>query len=230
MSAGEGYSRENWQGMWQTGDTPWAGEKVNDPFFAAFDRLLSLYDKPADNLRALVPLCGNSSAVRFLYDRGCAVTAVDYVPEAIDSLRKTLFSDIEMEQSSGIETSVFRAPRLELIVHDFFSFSTDEKFDLIYDRGGFVAVPPSMQRDYARVAARVAKPGALIFLRCAEFVGVEFQGPPFSVGDTEVKQMFVQFELIDEEKEELVPTQDRFVEAGVKKSIFRNLILRRLAG
>lgn len=221
------YTLDNWRTCWETSDIPWAGEKVNDDFFLAFQKVLEVVGKPASEIRAFIPLCGNSPAVRFLYDKGMSVTGLDFVQHAIDQLCAEQFSGLNFNRSSRDGGGAYVADRITLLVNDIFRFSGDQQFDLVYDRGAFVAISPDKQAQYAAAISAALRPGGIIFLRCAEFIGAEFKGPPFSVGSQTVRDKFSGLEVVEEEMQTVEPSQDRYIQAGVKQIAFRNFILRR---
>ncbi len=221
------FDKDYWQGFWRTDDTPWTGEKVNDTFFENFGRLVSLIGKPEPQIDSFVPLCGNSPAVRFLYERGTRVTGLEYVPEALERLRTEEFSELAFSEERSTTGVSFSAPRIRLLEQDIFTLHLESQFDLIYDRGALVALPPQDWPRYSPLIAASLKPGGLLFLRCAEFIGGNFQGPPFSLDGKSARECFAGLRLLEEQIETIVPTQERFLQAGVKQTNFRNIIFRR---
>ncbi|MFN8392904.1 MAG: hypothetical protein U0136_21605 [Bdellovibrionota bacterium] len=212
-----------WQAKWQQNETQWRGERVNDVLRDALPKLQSEFGiSPGTN--ALVPLCGDSPAVRLLYDAGYSVTGIEYVPEAMEALVFGSFSDVELSKAGNIR----RANRIELIEGDFFNFSAVNKFSLVYDRAGFVAIPERQRSAYGRIITDALTPGGVVLSRTAEFLGTEWKGaPPFSVTLEDVRAAFPHLEVLSYEYEDAVPTQPRYVEAGVAKIRHLTILLSR---
>ena len=227
-------SLENWEERWQQKDTPWVGDRVNDSFYSAYPRLLQLLQLPPDQISAFVPLAGNSPAVRFLYDKGHAVTAVEYVAEALNSLRTEQFSGIDLKiqdlQSPAAKKigKAYSAGRLSLREQDIFDFPANKQFDLIYDRGALVAFPPEDQPRYARRISDSLSPRGVIFVRCSEFADASaYNGPPFSVGTERIKLLFPDLVIVEESSETIQTTQPRHLDAGIKSIALIDLTLVR---
>jgi len=200
-----------WQEKWQNNETMWKGEHVND---VLADFLPTLQEKfgilsPSE---VLVPLCGDSPAVRMLYDAGYLVTGVDCVPEAIEALIQNSFSEKEFI----VQDAVYTAPGLEFVRGDFFDLNKPERFSFIYDRAGYVALALDDRRRYAKTVTKSLRRGGVFLTRTAELVGTSWNdGPPFSVTFEEVKNAYPDLELVSHEFEDVVPTQSRFLDAGV---------------
>lgn len=206
-----------WQERWQTNETPWKGDRVNDVLVEFLPVLTSEYgiEPPA---KALVPLCGDSPAVRLLYDAGFSVTGIEYVADAMESLRIGSFPEIAF----GVKnTTALHAPRLELLVADFLAFSAPAQFSFAYDRAGYVALSEPDRAKYAEVIVDSLHPGGMLLSRTAELIGAPWEGPPFSVTLPEVTAAFAGLELLEHRFDDSAPTQARYTDAGI--TCIRNL-------
>lgn len=199
------YTKDKWQNHWQRQDTPWAREKANDRLYEAYPQLISLLTaaapKTADQIRVFVPLAGNSPAVRFFYDKGHTVVALEYVAEAVDRLCAEQFPEFEFSAES-IQSKLhgsgrrLSAPRLTILEQDIFESTYESYFDLIYDRGGLVALGSALRPGYAATISRSLVIGGLIYLRTAIFDSSGYSGPPFSVIEDEIRQIYPLLEVI----------------------------------
>jgi thiopurine S-methyltransferase len=208
------YHFDDWQRHWLHDDTPWTGQTVNDFAAEYLPRLKQKYALPSD-ANVLIPLAGNSSAVRFYYEQGFAVSAVEYVPAAVEQLRKT-FPELTFETQELSTGRMFSAPRLRIYQQDFFAFAEPQRYDLVFDRGAFVAIQPKERPRYAEILVQSMKPGALLLIRTAEFLDGIWRGPPYSVTEDQLSISFAELDLVEKEKHEVAPTQERYLEAGVR--------------
>lgn len=202
--------RTFWQAKWQHNETLWRGEHVNDVLTAFLPALQAEFGihPPAE---VLVPLCGDSPAVRMLYDAGYSVTGVEYVPQAMEALTNSSFPELTFIAKDSTRS----APRLELVMGDFFTFTAPERFSFVYDRAGYVALSANDRRRYAEVITTSLRPGGILLSRTAELIGAPLEGPPFSVTFAEVQGAHPQLRLLSHAFEEVKPTQERYIEAGI---------------
>ena len=75
---------------------------------------------------------------------------------------------------------------------DFFAL---EPLDLanvvaVYDRASLIALPPAMRERYAQHLAMLLNPGCQILLISMDYDESKMKGPPFSVDEKEVRQLF----------------------------------------
>ena len=227
-------SLENWQTRWQQKDTPWVGDKVNDTFYSAYPRLLQLLQLPPEEISAFVPLAGNSPAVRFLYDKGHPVTAVEYVPEALGTLRAEQFPGINFDiqelksSAAAIIGKEYSAQRLSLLEQDIFLFRAEMQFDLIYDRGALVAFPPEEHPRYAKLISDSLSSRGAIFIRCSNFAdSPSYNGPPYPVGTDRIKSLFPELVVVEECSETKQTTQPHHLDAGIMSITMIDLVLVR---
>jgi thiopurine S-methyltransferase len=226
MKAIKQLEQKDWQEKWLTEDTPWIGDPPNKPLYDRYQKLLELGLSPHDPV--FVPLCGNSPAVRFLYDRGHHVTAVEFVPEAMGRLQQEQFptTNFVPHKMPDKELTSFTAERLNLVLGDFFMFNPDRQYSLIYDRGALVALSPDRWKEYAPKILSFLKPNGFYLLRAAEFDQSNFIAPPFSLPDTEAKALFSDLELIEVEEQINTEPPERFKVAGVSQIRYITYLFR----
>lgn len=212
-----------WREKWQRNETLWKGDHVNDVLLQFIPTLQQLHNirPPA---RALVPLCGDSPALRMLYDAGYSVTGVEYAPEGVASLIRNSFPELDF-----IAGKTLKAPRIEIVQADFLSYQPDAPFSFIYDRAGYVALSSSDRRTYAKVITNALEPGAILLSRTAELIGAPWEmGPPFSVTFEELKTSFSALQLVAHSFEDAIATQPRFSEAGITTIRHLNCIMKKV--
>lgn len=93
-----------------------------------------------------------------------------------------------VDQWHGFER--YSAGEFQLLCGDFFALPVEELASVaaIYDRAALVALPRALRQQYAAYLSDHVQPGVQILLVSLQFEGE--QGPPFSVSDDEVMQLF----------------------------------------
>ncbi|KAI0092764.1 S-adenosyl-L-methionine-dependent methyltransferase [Irpex rosettiformis] len=160
-----------WDEAWKASFTPWDVGEVQP----AFHDLLksSEIDFPKSG-RALVPGCGRAyDAIFIANELGLDTLAVDISATAVKAAEELLASP-KGATSSG---------RVSVKQQDFFAFEVPEaeRFDLIYDYTFFVAILPSMRKDWGRKINSLIKPGGYLALLVFPIDPPQDYGPPFFV-------------------------------------------------
>lgn len=172
-----------WLQRWRDGSTPWHEGAPNEALRRHLNRL-SL--RPGD--RIFVPLCGKAEDMWWLHECGLEVLGVDLSPIAgreFLNAHRLDFTESRDSRYSVLESSGFR-----LLAGDFFALEAADLAGVaaVYDRAALVALPAPMRRRYARrLSALVEAPILLISMVYPEH---EIDGPPFSVPESEVRELF----------------------------------------
>lgn len=176
-----------WIEAWEEGRT---GFNQQEPH-PALEKYLNHFGLGKDT-RTLVPLCGKSVDLLYLAKLGFDVHGVELYEKAVAEF----FVENQLPSPQTVETpdfKIFSIPRIHLSVGDFFKVSSEEKFDFIYDRASIVALPEKMRSDYAKKIAELLKPEGQILLIAYDYDQSEMQGPPFSVSEKEITDLFKDF-------------------------------------
>jgi len=116
-----------------------------------------------DRPRVLVPGCGSAWDAAWLDAQEWDVTALDFSAAAVDAARLTLG-----QHWHG-----------QLLCEDFFTFTPDAPFDVIYERAFLCALPRMLWPAYAPRMAQLMPPGGL--LAGCFFLADRPKGPPFGI-------------------------------------------------
>ncbi len=125
------------------------------------------HDKPCISI--LVSLCGDSSDVAFLADKGHAVTGIDVSEKAVKSIFTQHKPPIPYSVTETSPFKVYTATdhrKITIYVGDFFDpFPSDvAPFDAIWDGHGIVAIPEKDMQPYATKLASILKPDGAILI------------------------------------------------------------------
>jgi len=137
-----------------------------------------------------VPLCGKSHDLRWLIERDRRVLGVELSAVAVEAFFTE--HEIAFERRSEGAFTRYTGGRAELLCGDFFDLSRRELqgVDAVYDRAAIVALPEAMRARYARHLMETLPPIVPILMVTLEYPAGEMQGPPFSVGELEVRRHF----------------------------------------
>ncbi|MBD1918557.1 MULTISPECIES: methyltransferase domain-containing protein [Cyanophyceae] len=159
-----------WEQRYQEGTPRW---DLGQPA-PAFQSLLTAADAPQPG-RAIALGAGRGHDAIFFAQQGFEVTAVDFAPSPIQSLR---------EQSQAQQLS------LNLLQKDIFDLTPDlaGQFDYAIEHTCFCAIDPSLRPDYVALVADLLVPkGELL---AVFFTHQRSGGPPFGTAPAEVRQLF----------------------------------------
>lgn len=136
----------------------------------------------------LVPLCGKSLDLAWLVEQGHSVLGVE-----LSELACRQFFE-EQQRPVKVVDDVpwlrFESDRLALLCGDVFGLEAAQlaAIDAVYDRAALIALPPAMRQRYAQLLCERLPAHVKVLLITLEFEGE--QGPPFSVSQAEVEQLF----------------------------------------
>lgn len=199
-----------WKQYWLEGDTGWKHPEADKHFFESFEKIEKRYLTHKGD--ALVPLCGDSPVVRFLYDHAYSVTAVDMVAEALQSLKKNSFQDINFAEEG---TSAL-ADRLLICQHNFLTWEHTTDFNLIYDRAALIALHAELRIQYAKKVSELLAPGGILYVESIQGdENLKTGGPPFAVEEKEVDTLYTALTL----KERRVSRVTRMTPGMLKRGV-----------
>ena len=147
--------------------------------------------------QVLVPLCGKSKDLFWLYQKGYQVFGVELSELAVMEFFQE--NDLIYQITEKPHHKCFHTPddRLKIYCGDLFDFEKDcEPNDImaIFDRASIVALPQDLRLQYAKLLRKIA-PQASSLLLTFEYPQEKMQGPPFSVMESEIHQLFSDKEI-----------------------------------
>ncbi len=140
--------------------------------------------------RVFVPLCGKSLDMVALCEHGHDVIGIELSPKAVEAFIAE--QNVPARQDTVGHFDRHRAPGYTLLVGDFFMLDRHAlgAVDAVYDRASLIALPPQMRQRYADALRNLLDPGVQILLITLQYDVVGFEGPPFSVSNSEVQALF----------------------------------------
>ena len=200
-----------WHSRWQEGRI---GFHQDRPTPLLVERWTSL--GLAQGSRIFVPLCGKSLDMAWLASQGHRVLGVELSAMAVRAFydEHGLAPSIEQHPAGDI----YRAGDVDIVRGDAFALDADTLRDCagVFDRGALIALPPDMRRRYASELYARLPAGCRGLLVTLEYPAHEKAGPPFSVPEAEVRDLFGRDWRIDVlVRRDILDAQPGFVAEGV---------------
>ena len=216
---------EFWHERWQRGEIGWHIDEINVHLQQHWQRL-----DVAPHRQVLVPLCGKSRDLLWLAGQGHRVLGIEISPIALE----TFFAENRLVPSVGQEGAFrrYEVDEIELLCGDFFDLpaSRTASVSALYDRASLIALPPPMRGRYAEHLSSLVHPGTKMLLITLEYAQDEMAGPPFSVTEPEVTELFrAAFDVTRLNALDVLGENPRFQERGLTRLGENTYLLERLA-
>jgi len=200
-----------WHARWEANQIGFH-EEVFHVYLQKFWSHLSLKEKK----RVFVPLCGKSLDMLWLLEQEHEVLGVEISPIAVRDFFQE--NQLPVKVSEGDKFQVWQCDEVTLLLGNFFDLtSTDlQGVQTVYDRASLIALPPEMRRAYARHLSQLLPAKTPILLVTLEYPQEEMNGPPFSVTEQEIRQLFEENFSVDVlETQEVLDNEPHFRKKGL---------------
>lgn len=173
-----------WISAWEEGRTNFHRKNVNELLIKYFPEL-----KHQSGQKVLVPLCGKTKDMVWLAQQGLQVHGVEFYEKAIEEFfpENTFPSPLKTRDE---DFTHYMSENLIISCGDFFKLPHGNTYDLIYDRAALVALPLELRKKYASVLKTAMRKGGKYLLIAYEYDQSKMSGPPFSVPETEIRELF----------------------------------------
>lgn len=181
-----------WHLRWLNSDIAFHQEQTN-PYLKRF---WAEIDLPPGG-KVLVPLAGKSIDMLWLAKQGYNVMGVEISPVAVAEFFRERGVSAGRWQDGPFEVWMDR--KIRLLCGDFFQLDQRRLADIdaVYDRAALIAFPEAMRRDYVRHMLENLPGHASQLLITLEYDQDEMNGPPFSVFEDEVRELYQDAYAID---------------------------------
>jgi len=137
----------------------------------------------------LVPLCGKSKDLIWLGEHHSVVGV-----ELSEMAKEQFWLEASLEPQESTEGVFIRSHSgsMTFLVGDFMALPTvhSSGFDGFYDRAALIALPPNLRKKYADTLKTLIVPGGRGLLVTIEYDQNEMDGPPFSVSEDMVRDLY----------------------------------------
>ena len=188
---------------WSREHTPWQQVKPHKQLLEFHEKLIGSNKKSADT-SVLVPLCGKSVDLIWLWQQGHTVVGIEAVVSAIHSFQKENHLHLlESTNEDGLTTFSTGDGKLTLIVGDFLNSqlfnSLAGKFHSVWDRASLVAIEPALHSAYKATIRKLINPhGFRYLLSTFVYECPQFQPPPWSIDLAIVSKLYSDMGSVDQ--------------------------------
>lgn len=151
--------------------------------------------KLQDNDTVFVPLCGKSQDMLWIQDQGMRVLGVELSPLAVESFFNENGLKALTQTRDPFES--WELGDIQLLCGDYFSLTAEmlDGVKAVFDRAAMIAMPGEMRSQYCQHMQSILPDDASLLLVTLEYPDGQMQGPPFSVGENEVRQHFSSYDV-----------------------------------
>jgi thiopurine S-methyltransferase len=182
-----------WLERWNNNETGFHQVQVN-PYLAYFYGEKGPLHEQRDALKVFVPLCGKSRDMLWLSQNGYKVFGVECSERAVRDFfeENALNYKHAKKDQHALYMTTDQVSLVEIFQGDFFALQNKDLADVtdIFDRASLVALPEAMRKQYADKMAEIQKPGTRTLLVTLTYDQAEMNGPPFSVSEENIKELF----------------------------------------
>ena len=181
----------DWLERWRKGTTGWHRSDINPQLIENINQLID-----ARSQKIFVPLCGASLDMKYLINQGFHVVGVELSPLAIDRFFNE--NQIEYKVSKVGDFDLYQGKNIDIYCGDFFKLKRDylDEVSFVYDRAALIALNPDLQKKYALHLKAILPICSKILLLTMFYPQNEMEGPPYSVGDDDVEDLFSESKAI----------------------------------
>lgn len=203
---------EFWLERWREGRTHFHQSRVT-PLLQKYWPTLEL---PTGST-VLVPLCGKSLDMLWLAEQGHKVLGAELSQLAVEQFFAENRLTPQIHESA--QGKHYSAGDIEIICGDIFQLddATLAGCAGAYDRAALIALPPEMRARYAEQIYGRLPAGARSILITLEYAQAQMDGPPFSVFEKEVLEIYAPHtaaQAID--RRDILEKEPKFIERGLK--------------
>ncbi|KAF0307421.1 putative thiopurine S-methyltransferase [Amphibalanus amphitrite] len=177
---------DTWREKWQADNIRFHMPVVNPNLEQWYHRAAS-DDKP---VAFLVPLCGKTLDMMWLYTKGHTVIGIEGVEKAITDFFTE--NNLEFTKTTTEAGNLFQTAdgRMRLYQADLCELNPQliGPVQAIWDRGSYVAITRDDRPAYCRFMRGVMAPGCRWLLWAVEYDTSRYAGPPCALTETDIKQ------------------------------------------
>jgi len=203
-----------WIEKWHANEIGFHQKEVN-PYLLKWWNTLDIKSGDA----VFVPLCGKSRDMLWLLRQGYKVIGIEISQQAAESFFEE--NKLPVKVSEEEKFTRYDAQELSILCGDFFDLTNSDlkTITAVYDRASLIALPPEMRERYVEHIKVIMPDKSQMFLVTMEYAQEEMNGPPFSVKETEVRELYADQKVELLLKHNVLFENQRFKERGLTSMI-----------
>ena len=186
--------KPNWEEDWdkiQAGEKFWkTGEEANTPqlYLSYFNKLF-----PSSKPHIFIPLCGDYPFVHLAWSEGYTVSALEFIPTAVERLKGQFEGGEEAWEGSecpGGKKWVYAKGRMVVYQADVFVENPElvNVFDAVLDKDAFGAIEKDERARYIELVAKYLKKGGILVSETKKKTEGLDEGPPYHLLEEEMRK------------------------------------------
>lgn len=199
-----------WHNRWENNLTGFHLDEVN-PYLVEYWPGLNV-NKAG---RVFVPLCGKTLDLLWLAEQGHQVVGVELSALAVEAFFAE--NKIAVERQTVGDLQLWKSENISLFCGDIFKLTPAilGHIDGVYDRASLIALPPAMRQDYAKKLIELT-PSAHKLLITLEYEQTKMDGPPFSVTEKEVSELYqAHYKVTQQVAQDVLSNNTKFIDKGL---------------
>lgn len=172
----------------------------------------------ASKPNVFVPLCGKSQDLIFLQSLGGDIVGSELSDIAIKAFYQESFSQPELEIKKDESRGFFRYQysHITILAGDFFKLNKNDiqPSNYVYDRAALVALPHELRIKYVKQLRAILTKASMLLISL-DYQQSVASGPPFSVDEKEVNQLFSFAEVNQLYRKDIIEKEPRFRSKGL---------------
>ena len=202
---------EFWKQRWQENQIGFHQSEINAHLIEHWKKL----SIPAGS-NVFVPLCGKSLDIIWLRDQGYSVTGVEISPLAVEAF--FLENNLVAEKHTTDDFTLYQSEGINIYCGDYLKLSPRHlgSIRVVFDRASLIALPPNMRQDYVKHHVQLIDANIPVLLVTLEYPQHQMDGPPFSVSEEEVINLYAgRYEIKKLVDKDALVNEPRFAERGL---------------
>ena len=199
-----------WHNRWENNLTGFHLNEVN-PYLIKYWPTLNV-NKAG---RIFVPLCGKTLDLLWLAEQGHQVVGIELSAIAVEAFFAE--NKIEVKRQRVGDLELWQSENISLFCGDVFTLTPEMlgQIDGVYDRASLIALPPAMRQEYARKLTELT-PNAAKLLITLEYEQSKMEGPPFSVTENEIVELYQANYTVEQKvADDVLSDNAKFIDKGL---------------
>ncbi|UPQ86873.1 thiopurine S-methyltransferase [Vibrio sinaloensis] len=201
---------EFWHGKWASNQIGFHLEDVNPLLIEFWPHTQPNYED-----KVFVPLCGKSEDLVWLASKHGDVQGVELSNIAVRAFFAEHFYTPMVIPING-QHELFQFDELSIYTGDFFT-APIKPVDVVYDRASMIALPAEMRVEYVHRIQSLLNPGGRVLLVSLDYDQSEMAGPPFSVPEQEIRELYAQYKVTKLHRDEAGPDHPKIAQKGLSR-------------
>jgi len=204
-----------WHERWKSGQIGFHQEQTNEYLLKHWEKL-----ELAKGSLIFIPMAGKTKDILWLTEQGFQVIAIELSEKAVKAFFEE--NDLSFRTEQKDKFTIYHAQNIAFYCGNYFDLNTEimQEVKAVFDRASLVAMPPAMRNLYKLKINEILPEFVKILLVTMEYPQQQMDGPPFSVLENEVNELFADnFNITLLETFDVLASNPRFADKGLTQML-----------